>query len=153
MAFCEALGNKERETYRLATEAEWEYASRAGTTTPFYFGATISTVQVNYDGNYIYGNGKKGVDRQKTTPVGSFRANAWGLFDMHGNVWEWCQDWYGSHPPLELTDPNRGKGKARVLRGGSWSGTPGRCRSAARYRLAPPYGVSNVGCRIVLCMD
>ena len=98
MAFCEALGKKDGKTYRLPTEAEWEYACRAGTTTPFHFGATISANQANYEGNDTYGNGKKGVYRQKTTPVGSFPPNAWGLFDMHGNVWEWCADWYGPYP-------------------------------------------------------
>ena len=105
VAFCEALGKKDGKTYRLPTEAEWEYACRAGTTTPFHFGDTISVNQANYDGNYTYGNGKKGVYRQKTTPVGSFPANAWGLFDMHGNVWEWCADWYGPYPEEELKDP------------------------------------------------
>ena len=85
-AFCQALGKKDGKTYRLPTEAEWEYACRAATTTPFHFGGTISTDQSNYDGNYTYGGGKKGVYRQKTTPAGSFPANAWGLFDMHGNV-------------------------------------------------------------------
>ena len=86
---------KESHKYRLPTEAEWEYACRAGTTSPFYFGETISTEQANYDGNYVYGKGKKGIYRQKTTPVGSFPPNAWGLYDMHGNVYDWCQDWYG----------------------------------------------------------
>ncbi len=134
VAFCEALGKKDGKPYRLPTEAEWEYACRAGTTTPFHFGATISVNQANYDGNYIYGNGKKGVYRQKTTPVGSFPANVWGLFDMHGNVWEWCADWYGPYPEEELKDPQVFVGgDRRVCRGGSWNDYP---RSAARRTAA-----------------
>src|ERR1039457_4264129 len=87
--FIKKLRDKDKKAYRLPSEAEWEYACRAGTKTPFWFGKTISTDQANYKGSY--GNGKKGVDRQKTTPVGSFPANAWGLCDTHGNLWEWCQ--------------------------------------------------------------
>src|SRR5204862_2044184 len=96
--YIKKLSEKEGKPYRLPTEAEWEYACRAGTTTPFHFGETISTDQANYDGNHTYGKGSKGVFRQKTTPMGSFPANAWGLRDMHGNAWEWCQDWYGPYP-------------------------------------------------------
>jgi len=116
----------------LPTEAQWEHACRAGTATPFHFGETISTDQANYDGNYTYGRGRKGVYRGETTPVGSFPPNAWGLHDMHGNVWEWCAFPYskdvdgseqkGANAPVEL----------RVLRGGSWRGGPGSCRSAYR---------------------
>ena len=96
--FLKRLSEMDCALYRLPTEAEWEYACRAGTTTPFYFGETISTDQVNYDGGYPYGKGKKGVCRRKTTPVGSFPANAWGLYEMHGNGNEWCQDRYGDYP-------------------------------------------------------
>jgi formylglycine-generating enzyme len=154
VAFCEALGKKDGKTYRLPTEAEWEYACRAGTTTPFHCGATISPDQANYNGDYVYGNGKKGVYRQKTTPVGSFPANAWGLFDMHGNVWEWCADWFGPYPEGELTDPQGFiGGETRVLRGGSWSLNPGSCRSAYRSRGAPALRSSYCGCRVALCLD
>jgi formylglycine-generating enzyme required for sulfatase activity len=93
--FIKKLREKDKKAYRLPTEAEWEYACRAGTTTPFFFGKTISTDQANYNGSQIYGDGKKGINRDKTTPVGSFPANAWGLHDMSGNVFQWCQDWHG----------------------------------------------------------
>jgi len=117
--FVKKLRDKDRKAYRLPTEAEWEYACRAGTTTPFCFGDTIFTDQANYDGNKTYGNGEKGVFRQKTTPVGSFPANAWGLHDMAGNVWQWCQDWHGAYPQNDVVDPQGSNaGPYRVLRGG-----------------------------------
>src|SRR5476651_402788 len=87
--FVKKLRAKDKKAYRLPTEAEWEYACRAGTSTPFHFGETISTDQANYYGEAVYGNGKKGVYRENTTPVGSFPANAWALHDMHGNVFQW----------------------------------------------------------------
>ena len=92
--FCEKLSEKTGLTFTLPTEAQWEYACRAGTTTPFYYGETLSTDIANYNGNYVYGKGTKGVYRKETTEVGSFPANGFGLYDMHGNVWEWCQDDY-----------------------------------------------------------
>jgi formylglycine-generating enzyme required for sulfatase activity len=152
--FCEKLSHQEGKTYRLPTEAEWEYACRAGTTTPFYFGQTISTDQANYDGNYTYGSGRKGIYRQKTTAVGSFAPNAFGLYDMHGNVWEWCSDWYGenyysSSPGVDPQGP--ASGSYRVLRGGSWGYSPGHCRSASRGRHTPDLRGGDVGgFRIVL---
>ncbi|HEY7424950.1 MAG TPA: bifunctional serine/threonine-protein kinase/formylglycine-generating enzyme family protein [Gemmataceae bacterium] len=153
-AFCVKLGQLTGKRYRLPTEAEWEYACRAGTTTPFYFGETISTDQANYDGNSTYGRGKKGVYRQQTTPVGRFPANAWGLFDMHGNVWEWCADWYGAYIQGDINDPQGcDKGSCRVLRGGTWNNNPSKCRSATRYKSGPTSGFRNVGCRVVLCLD
>ena len=94
--FCQALSRRGDGEYKLPTEAQWEYACRAGTTTPFYCGETISTDLANYDGDYTYGNGRKGTYRGKTTEVKSFPANAWGLYDMHGNVLEWCSDGYDS---------------------------------------------------------
>jgi formylglycine-generating enzyme required for sulfatase activity len=103
--FVKKLREKDKNLYRLPTEAEWEYACRAGTKTPFHFGETISTDQTNYNGNFTYGNGKRGVYRQKTTPVDTFPANAWGLYDTHGNLFEWCQDWFGDYPQDDVADP------------------------------------------------
>src|SRR5262249_35855384 len=154
VAFCEWLSKQgvRVRKFRLPTEAEWEYACRAWTTTPFHFGETISTDQANYDGNYTYGKGKKGVFRQKTTPVGSFQANAWGLFDMHGNVFEWCQDWYGPYAKNDIKDAQGiNNGAARVLRGGSWYNYPRYCRSACRNRDVPGCRCDDYGCRVLLC--
>ena len=152
--FIKKLGEKDKKPYRLPTESEWEYACRAGTTTPFYFGETISPKQVNYNGNYPYGNGKKSEFRQKTTPVGTFPANAWGLFDMHGNVWEWCQDWYGDYPSEDIEDPMvLERGQYRVLRGGSWCSNAFNCRAADRYSYVPVYRNVNWGCRLCFNLD
>ncbi|MGB2614610.1 MAG: SUMF1/EgtB/PvdO family nonheme iron enzyme [Phycisphaerae bacterium] len=148
---CQAFLRKAGGGLRLPTEAEWEYACRAGTTTPFHTGATISPSEANYNGNYIYGGVAKGAFRQKTTEVGSFRPNAWGLFDMHGNVWEWCADWYGDYLGGAVTDPmGPASGTGRVLRGGSWFGRPRGCRSARRFRFSPGYRFSFLGFRVAL---
>ena len=146
--FCNRLSKATGRNYRLPKESEWEYACRAGTTTPFYFGETISTELANYDGNYSYGQGSKGVYRGETTDVGTFPPNAYGLFDMHGNVWEWCIDNWIS----EMTDD------ARIIRGGSWFNSPQRCRSANRTFLKPDGGRDNddkasVGFRIVCAAE
>ncbi|MBI4604138.1 MAG: SUMF1/EgtB/PvdO family nonheme iron enzyme [Planctomycetes bacterium] len=148
---CRKLSEREGKRYRLPTEAEWEYACRAGTATPFHTGGTIGTSQANYDGSYTYGSGQKGVYREKTVAVGSFPPNAWGLHDMHGNVWEWCEDWYGAYPQGEVTDP-RGpsSGVSRVLRGGSWDSDPRNCRSANRYRIEPGFRNDGIGFRLAL---
>jgi formylglycine-generating enzyme required for sulfatase activity/tRNA A-37 threonylcarbamoyl transferase component Bud32 len=152
--FVKRLGQKTGKRFRLPTEAEWEHACRAGTATPFHFGETISTEQANYDGDSTYGQGKKGVYRGKTTPVGSFPANAWGLYDMHGNVWEWCQDWYGRYPSEDIKDyKGINIGTDRVLRGGSWCRDPGLCRSACRLWNVPVYRGGRYGCRVLLCLD
>ena len=132
--FIKKLREKDKKPYRLPTEAEWEYCCRAGTTTPFYFGETISTDRANYNGEYSYGNGGKGLSRKKTTPVGSFPANAWGLYDMHGNIWQWCQDFYREYTPKDVADPHGPeKGGLHVLRGGSFKNPPDMCRSAYRF--------------------
>jgi formylglycine-generating enzyme required for sulfatase activity len=129
LEFCRKLSARTRREYRLPSEAEWEYAARADSTTPFAFGETITPEIVNYDGNYPYANAAKGTYRQKTVPGGSLGvANAFGLYDMHGNVWEWCQDWYhdsystiaGEAPADGSAWLSGGEQKYRVLRGGSW---------------------------------
>ena len=141
-AFCQKLYEITGQECRLPTEAEWEYGCRAGTTTPFYFGETLSTEQANYNGNHTFRQGEKGIYRGKTTPVGSFPANKFGLYDMHGNVYEWCEDsWYTSYaekPDNLKQDGNiiwsSNNEKRHVLRGGSWNLNPRYCRSAIRSR-------------------
>lgn len=155
--FCRQLSRREGLAYRLPTEAEWEYGCRAGTTTPFCFGETISTDQANYDGDFTYGSGRKGVDRRETTLGGRFPPNAFGLYDMHGNVWEWCADWYSrdyySESPVE--DPEGpAPGEGRVIRGGMWKYGPENCRSAARHRNSPASTYDNLlGFRVVITTD
>jgi formylglycine-generating enzyme required for sulfatase activity len=124
---------------RLPSEAEWEYACRAGTDTPFSFGDTISPDQVNYDGNHPYAGGEKGLYRGKTVPVASLPANPWGLYEMHGNLWEWCEDgWHDDYQgaPADGTAWRDSMGAARVLRGGSWLNPARHVRSACRDWLA-----------------
>ena len=138
-AYVRWLSRRTGETYRLLSEAEWEYVARAGTTTPFHFGSTISTEQANYDGNFSYGSGRKGRYREKTVPVGRFAANRFGLHDVHGNVWEWVQDcWNASYQgaPRDGSAWERGDCSKRVLRGGSWLDEPWFLRSANRDWLS-----------------
>ena len=152
VAFCQALSRKTGKVVRLPTEAQWEYACRAGTTTPFHTGQTISTDQANYDGDYVYGNGRKGIHRHKPIPVGNFKPNAWGLYDMHGNVAEWCSDWEGPYANAAILDPKGpASGLSRIVRGGSWGFDPGYCRAAARWSCGPAgelYGL--LGFRVVV---
>jgi formylglycine-generating enzyme required for sulfatase activity len=136
--------------YRLPTEAQWEYACRAGTVTPFSTGNNITTSQANYNGNNPYNNNAKGTYRKRTTPVGSFASNAWGLYDMHGNVWEWCWNWYGSYSSGAQTDPTGAvSGSVRVLRGGSWGLSGHFLRSANRDNRLPFLRGYVVGFRLV----
>jgi formylglycine-generating enzyme len=136
--------------YRLPTEAEWEYACRAGTTTAFWWGNTIDPTQANYDGNHIYNNGKKGECHEKTTPVKTFKPNPLGLYDMHGNVWEWCYDWYGVYPNDTTTDPvGLSISGYRVIRGSSWCDFPDWLRSASRNKSTPDTQYSLIGFRLV----
>jgi formylglycine-generating enzyme required for sulfatase activity len=151
--YCDRLAKHFKRPYRLPTEAEWEYACRAGTTTPFYFGSTLSTELANYDGNYIYGNGVKGEYREKVTPVDHFEiANAWGLCDMHGNVWEWCEDhWhdnYNDAPKNGSAWLTEDADAARVNRGGSWNFNPRFCRSAFRISSYPADRSLSIGFRV-----
>jgi len=141
--------NRGANGYRLPTEAEWEYACRAGTTTVFNTGNNITTNQANYDGNHPYNNNARGEYRRRTTPVGSFAANAWGLHDMHGNVWEWCWDWMGAYPNTAQTNPaGPASGTGRMLRGGSWHNYGMGLRSAVRNSGSQPLRFSSMGFRI-----
>ena len=138
--------------YGLLSESEWEYVARAGTITPFYFGSTISTDQANYNGDYTYDSGRKGVYRGKTVPVGSFSANAWGVHDMHGNVWEWVEDcWNYSYEgaPADGSAWESGDCGKRVLRGGGWISKPRDLRSALRFRNSSGNRYSNSGFRVI----
>ncbi len=135
LEFCARLSKKTGWAFRLPSEAEWEYACRAGTTTPFYFGETITPDLANYNGDYPYANAPTGTNREKTTPVGCFPPNAFGLYDMHGNVWEWCQDgWHDNYngAPFDGSSWESNENDERVLRGGSWSSYAVYCRSAYR---------------------
>jgi formylglycine-generating enzyme required for sulfatase activity len=135
--------------YRLPTEAEWEYACRAGTSGPFSTGNNITPEQANYNGNYPYNSSAKGTFREKTVTVGSFAANRWGLYDMHGNVWEWCWDWYGDYSSGAQTDPaGPSTGAYRVVRGGSWYYFGRYLRSADRDYSAPADRYYFVGFRL-----
>jgi sulfatase modifying factor 1 len=139
--------------YRLPTEAEWEYSCRGGrsSSSPFGIGdgSSLSSSQANFDGNYPYGGTGRGTYLAKTCRVGSYPANALGLDDMHGNVWEWCGDWYGEYPTGKVTDPTGLKeGSRRVFRGGSWNNSAGNCRAALRYGNTPDYRRAHLGFRL-----
>ncbi len=158
LAFCERLSRRRAESkagrvYRLPTEAEWEYACRSGTTSVFFWGNTACSTQANFDGNSPYGDAPVGPDLQKTSPVGSYQPNAFGLFDMHGNVWEWCNDWYRERYYRKCARENpKGprSGYGRVLRGGSWNYRGGYTRSADRGRLPPSYRDAHMGFRVAI---
>jgi formylglycine-generating enzyme required for sulfatase activity len=151
--FCGKLSLQTGKKYRLLSEAEWEYACRAGTTTPFHFGETITPELVNYKGYGRYANAPTGLSREQTTDVGSFPPNAFGLCDMHGNVLEWCsdtwhEDWNGA--PTDGSSWETGRRDVRVLRGGSWFDTALTCRSAYRVRVCVGHRFQLIGFRVAL---
>jgi formylglycine-generating enzyme required for sulfatase activity len=151
-AYCKWLRKKEGKTYRLPTEAEWEYACRAGTTTPFSFGPSLNGRQANYNGNHPYGTEEKGPYVDNTTPVGKYPANAFGLYDMHGNAFQWCQDWCGDdYYSNSATDDPQGPthGEFRVIRGGCWYSSAVHCRSADRFSNGPANRNCYLGFRVV----
>ena len=151
--FCQKLSKKTGKTYKLPSESQWEYACRSGTTTPFYFGETITSDLVNYNGNYPYSNAPTGEYRGETTDVGTFPPNAFGLYDMHGNVWEWCQDiWhynYNEAPTDGSAWEAGGDSNKRLLRGGCCNYTSGLCRSAWRHYYHKNLSYSSSGFRVV----
>jgi formylglycine-generating enzyme required for sulfatase activity len=155
LEFCRRLSQRTGQHYGLPREAQWEYACRAGSTTPFHCGATLTSELANYDGNHIYGNGPKGIYRKQTIDVASFPSNGWGLHDMHGMVREWCEDhWHDSYNFAPGDDqpwliPAAADDEPRLLRGGSWLNYPRHCRSASRYSIQPGHAFDCVGFRVV----
>ncbi len=156
VAFCKKLSELPEEkkagwVYRLPTEAEWEYACRAGTKTAFHYGDSLSSKQANFNGGFPYGGADKGPYLARTAKVGTYAANAFGLDDMHGNVWEWCQDWYDENyyknSPKE-DPPGPAQASLRVVRGGSWLYDGRDCRSADRGRDEPGYRFNDLGFRV-----
>jgi formylglycine-generating enzyme required for sulfatase activity len=150
--FCDRLSRATGRKYRLPTEAEWEYACRAGSTAAFHFGETIMSEWANYEGKSPYAEAPKGPYREQTIPVGSLGvANAFGLYDMHGNVWEWCLDsWHNSY----LSAPGDGKAwegdnLVKVIRGGAWNSYAGECRASSRNRITAPFKLNEIGFRVV----
>jgi formylglycine-generating enzyme required for sulfatase activity len=151
-AYAAWLSQKTGKTYRLLSEAEREYVTRAGTITAFWWGDTISPSQANYDGNYTFRGGAKGEYRQKTVPVDSFEPNPWGLYNVHGNVWEWVEDVWHENYEGAPTDGSAwvqgGDASRRVVRGGSWDYDPQNLRAANRNGSSPGSRSDNLGFRV-----
>ncbi len=156
-AYVKWLSGKTGKTYRLLSEAEFEYAARAGSATPFWWGTSISTTQANYNGDYVYvGGGQKGEFRAKTVPVKSFQPNPWGLYQVHGNVWTWIQDCYVDNyknAPMDGAPAKETTGCSRVLRGGSWPDDPRLLRAARRLRGVPSMSIYFLGFRVARTLD
>jgi formylglycine-generating enzyme required for sulfatase activity/tRNA A-37 threonylcarbamoyl transferase component Bud32 len=154
MEFCARVSLKTGKNYRLPSEAQWEYACRGKTLTDFHFGETITKELANYNANSNYAEAAKGIYRCQTTDVGSFKPNAFGLYDFHGNVWEWCADFWHSNyngmPGDGRVWQDRGDESLRLLRGGSWNDHPPNCRSACRLRYQPDCRASIVGFRVAI---
>jgi formylglycine-generating enzyme required for sulfatase activity len=153
--FCRRLGKRTGLAFRLPSEAEWEYACRAGTGAPFSCGETLTTDLANYVGEHTYAAEPKGVYRHGATDVGSFPPNPFGLFDMHGNLWEWCADaWSEDYSGASVSAAPRGPAgaKERVARGGSWHETPNHCRSAVRLKFGASERDDFVGFRVALSL-
>jgi len=152
--FCERLSKRTGRTYRLPGEAHWEYACRAGTATPFHCGQTLTTEVANYNGEFVYRGEAKGVYRHTTTPVDQFPPNAFGLHDMHGNLWEWCADaWHDSYDGAPTDDrvwQSTGSETYRVARGGCWHDIPDVCRSAARLKVDARDAEEILGFRVAI---
>jgi formylglycine-generating enzyme required for sulfatase activity len=156
--FCQRLSKQTGRAYRLPSEAQWEYACRAGSMAAFAFGPTLTSDLANYAGQHVYAGGPVGVYRHVTTPVGSFPPNAFGVYDMHGEVWEWCADaWHADYrgaPAEGSVVAGGGDAKLRVMRrvirGGSWHDTPDSCRSAVRGKFPPGEGEDYIGFRVLL---
>jgi len=150
-AYVAWLSKKTGKSYRLLSEAEREYVTRAGTNTPFWFGSSISTTEANYNGNYTYANGVKGENRQRTVEAESFVPNPWGLYQVHGNVWDWAEDcWHDTYSgaPIDGSAWTRGDCSRHVARGGSWTVVPDELRSAFRAWNSNVFRFSNTGFRI-----
>lgn len=154
--FLKKLSEKTNLKFRLPTEAEWEYACRAGTTTPFNVGDTLDSDLANYNAKDPYADGIVGPYLKHTTDVGSYAPNAFGLYDMHGNVWEWCYDRYDKdyYKKTQPIDPQGSSdGKERVIRGGAWNEKPYKCRSADRNHRRPGHNQKHIGFRVVLDIE
>jgi uncharacterized protein (TIGR02996 family) len=158
-AFCGAASGS-GVSVRLPTEAEWEYACRSGTTTPFYWGGALNGTEAHCSGWVPYGTKARGRSREATAPVGSYAAvspHPWGLFDCHGNVWEWCADWfdggYYGRSPVENPRCDDGPQRWRVLRGGSWIDAPNFCRAAYRSRYGSDHRDHRYGFRVAVTLD
>jgi formylglycine-generating enzyme required for sulfatase activity len=151
--FCKKLSQQTGRSYRLPSEAEWEYACRAGKTTPFSFGPTLNSELANYNASQVYRDEAPGKNRQHSSPVGRFPANAFGLYDMHGNVWEWCEDvWHKSYagaPGDGSAWVSDADAPVRILRGGSWNSGPDNCRAAIRNTLNQQERFDIHGLRVV----